>query len=247
MKPTRALLCDADGCLFPSEAPAFDASAGVTNALMRRLGCARQFTAGELMANTLGRNFRMTARDLIDAAGAQISDAEFERWVRREAQAVTAHLGEVLSPDESVIRALDAVPEDVSLALVSSSASARLDACLRATGLAAFFPEDVRFSAEDSLPEPIGKPDPAIYRHAVSEMGLDADECVAIEDSVAGVQSAAAAGIPVIGMVVWVPNSERTERARQLIEAGAQSVVDSWEGLAGALDQLHEGRLEPVG
>lgn len=247
MTPVRALLCDADGCLFPSEAPAFEASVEVTNALMRRIGCVRRFTAEELMENTLGRNFRTTAGDLIRAAGAGISDGELERWVRREAQAVTAHLGAVLSPDDSVIRALNAVPRDITLALVSSSASARLDACLSATELSRFFPEAVRFSAEDSLSRPIGKPDPAIYRHAASELGSGAEECLAIEDSVAGVQSASAAGIPVIGMIVWVPRAEQRERAHQLLAAGARSVVDSWDELEGALDRGRESHLEPVG
>ena len=36
--PVEAVLCDADGNLFPSEEPAFDASAEVTNAFLASLG-----------------------------------------------------------------------------------------------------------------------------------------------------------------------------------------------------------------
>ena len=40
-----ALLCDADGNLFPSEEPAFVASAGVTNRYLAALGSERRFSA----------------------------------------------------------------------------------------------------------------------------------------------------------------------------------------------------------
>ena len=39
----RTLLCDADGCLFPSEEPAFVASAKVTNDLLADLGVEKRF------------------------------------------------------------------------------------------------------------------------------------------------------------------------------------------------------------
>lgn len=39
-----------------------------------------------------------------------------------------------------------------------------------------------------------GKPEPAIYEHAATEMGVAPAECVVIEDSAHGVESAAAAG-----------------------------------------------------
>jgi HAD superfamily hydrolase (TIGR01509 family) len=39
------------------------------------------------------------------------------------------------------------------------------------------------------------KPDPAVYEHALSTLGLTADQAVAIEDNVGGVKSAQAAGL----------------------------------------------------
>ncbi len=42
------------------------------------------------------------------------------------------------------------------------------------------------------------KPDPAAYRVALDELGLEAAQCVAVEDNVGGVQAAVAAGIPVV-------------------------------------------------
>ncbi len=66
---TRVLLCDADGCLFPSEEPAFVASADVTNAFLDRLGLTVRFGAEELRLATTGKNFRTTAVDLAVAHG----------------------------------------------------------------------------------------------------------------------------------------------------------------------------------
>ena len=46
-----------------------------------------------------------------------------------------------------------------------------------------------------------GKPAPDIFLHAASRMGVPPHDCVVIEDSIAGVQGAVAAGMPVIGFL----------------------------------------------
>ena len=61
---TAVLLCDADGCLFPSEEPAFEASTDVTNRLLAELGIDRRFDAEELKRYAVGKNFRATALEL---------------------------------------------------------------------------------------------------------------------------------------------------------------------------------------
>ena len=69
----RYLLCDADGNLFPSEEPAFDASAEVTNAFLASVGIERRYTPDELRAVATGMNFRSTGLKL--AADAGVTDA----------------------------------------------------------------------------------------------------------------------------------------------------------------------------
>ena len=44
------------------------------------------------------------------------------------------------------------------------------------------------------------KPHPEAYLLAAAELGVDAADCVAIEDSIAGVASAAAAGVLTVGV-----------------------------------------------
>jgi HAD superfamily hydrolase (TIGR01509 family) len=233
---TLLLLCDADGNLFPSEEPAFEASARITNRFLEAHGIPRRYTAAELRLTTTGKNFRTTAADLAAAAGVIVPRDELEHWVTEEKRAVTVHLARALRPDPRVTAPLRRLVRRHPLAAVSSSASARLDACFEATGLADLFPPSVRFSAEDSLREPRSKPDPAIYAFAADELGIAAAEALAVEDSVPGVQSAVGARVRTIGNVMFVPSDERAERGRALKAAGADEVIDSWSALEGLLD-----------
>ena len=81
---------------------------------------------------------------------------------------VSAHLGRTLRPDPAVLGPLTRLAEHYTLAAVSSSALSRLDTCFRATGLGDLLPSERRFSAQDSLPTPISRPDPAVYLFAVA-------------------------------------------------------------------------------
>lgn len=254
------LLCDADDNLFPSEKPAFEASAEVINRFLARFGVSTPFTAEELRKRAVGKNFRSTALDLAVASGVPMEETlahgrpgalvasngdattgralcadELEQWVLREREQVTAHLTATLKPDPEVLTPLQALASRYALAAVSSSASKRLDGCFAATGLDPLIPARLRFSAEDSLPVPTSKPDPAVYLHAGEAMGVGAHNGLAIEDSVPGVKSAVAAGYLTVGNVMFVPADERACRSAELINAGAIGVTDSWRALADAL------------
>ena len=232
----RVLLCDADGTLFPSEEPAFEASAGVTNRLLAELGVQRRYAAEELRLATSGRNFRTTAADLAADAGAELSAEALERWVDEERRRVGAHLAEVLLPDPEVREPLERLAGHLGLAVVTSSAASRVDGCLEATGLADLFPADLRFSAEDSLPRPESKPSPAVYLHACERLGVAAGEALAVEDTVSGARSALDAGVRTVGFVMFVPAAERGQRQAELAAAGVDAIFDSWRGLEAAVN-----------
>lgn len=258
--PITTLLCDADDNLFPSEAPAFAASVEVTNRFLARFGVRAPLSAEDLRKQAVGKNFRSTAIDLAVlcevpmeptlahdrpgaliasdsdiAAGRALCADELEQWVRQEREQVTAHLATTLKPDPEVLAPLQALASRYALAAVSSSASKRLDACFAATGLDPLIPAALRFSAEDSLPVPTSKPDPAVYLHTGQVMGVDAHQGLAIEDSVAGVTSAVAAGYLTVGNVMFVPVDERRCRTAELIDAGAVAITHSWRALADVL------------
>jgi beta-phosphoglucomutase-like phosphatase (HAD superfamily) len=80
-----------------------------------------------------------------------------------------------------------------------------------------------------SLPTPTSKPDPAIYTHAGTTLGLAPQQAVAIEDSVNGALSAVAAGFATIGILQFVPVEDRAARHEALLDAGAAVVVGSWD------------------
>jgi len=126
---TTTLLCDADGNLFPSEEPAFVASAVVTNAFLAGHGVDVRFDPEALRLQTTGKNFRTTIADLAVSYGIVVTREEREHWVTEEREAVTRHLSMTLRPDRRVIEPLTRLGEQTLLAAVSSSATARLAAC----------------------------------------------------------------------------------------------------------------------
>ncbi|OBI50685.1 haloacid dehalogenase [Mycobacterium kyorinense] len=233
--PITTLLCDADDNLFPSEKPAFAASVEVINRFLARFDVSAPFTAEQLRKQAVGKNFRSTALDLAVQAGVSVDPDELEQWVRQEREQVTAHLAATLKPDPHVLAPLQALASRYALAAVSSSATKRLDACFAATDLDPLIPAALRFSAEDSLPVPTSKPDPAVYLHTGQVMDVEAHEGLAVEDSVAGVTSAVAAGYLTVGNLMFVSEDERRCRSAELIDAGAVAITDSWQALADVL------------
>lgn len=227
------LLCDVDGNLLPSEELAFIPAAGVVNSFMESAGSEERFEPEGLRREATGVTFRMTLTRLAAERGIALENKQLEKWVVREREAVTEYLARTLTPNPWVIESISALAERHRLAAVSSSALTRLDTSLEAAGLGDLFPPEACFSAEDSLPEPRSKPDPAIYRFAVEQLGADPARCLAVEDSIPGVESAVGAGVPVVGNVVFVPPGERAERRGALLAAGAAVVVSSWSELEG--------------
>ena len=223
------MLCDADGNLFPSEEPAFVASAEVTNRFLAEHGIERRYGAEELRLAVTGMNYRSVLTTLArEHHLPELSPDVLAHWVHLEKVAVTAHLRQELQPDPAVLGPLAALAQRHGLAAVSSSADARIAASFEVTGMARYFPPERRFSAEDSLEIPTSKPDPAIYLHALRVLGLEPAEAVAVEDSFTGATSAVAAAIPTIGNLQFVQAPERDERRRLLISAGVDTVVTSW-------------------
>ena len=79
------------------------------------------------------------------------------------------------------------------LALASSANREIIDFALDTAGLAGEF--DATVSSEEV---PHGKPAPDVYLKAARRLSVEADGCVAVEDSSNGIRSAAAAGMAVI-------------------------------------------------
>lgn len=103
---------------------------------------------------------------------------------------------------------LDALP--VPYCVASSGPVDKICMNLTNTGLIHYFQERI-YSAYDINS---WKPDPGIFLHAARQMGFTPDQCVVIEDSLAGIQAAKAGGFRVYGYA-------NAHNARDLEEAGA--------------------------
>ena len=102
--------------------------------------------------------------------------------------------------------------------VASSSPPERVLASLETTGLAKFF--NFLFSASDVRN---GKPAPDLFLHAASRMGVQAADCIVVEDSPAGVAAATAAGMTALGFVGG--SHAGAHLGEQLRLAGARTIV----------------------
>ncbi|MGH8780958.1 HAD family hydrolase [Paraburkholderia sp.] len=118
--------------------------------------------------------------------------ADFPVTVERN---VEVALAASLSPINGVRDALHRVT--LPAAVVSNSRMARVVASVRRAGLSEIFGSRV-FSAEQ-VARP--KPYPDVYLFAAQQLGVAADRCVVVEDSIAGLNAARAAGMKTIAFV----------------------------------------------
>lgn len=91
------------------------------------------------------------------------------------------------------------------LGLASSSPHVLIESVVGKLGIERDF--QICCSAMD---EAHGKPDPGVYLSALEGMGVESGDCIAFEDSVAGIRAARAAGI----MTIAVPAAGRFEDER---------------------------------
>lgn len=136
-----------------------------------------------------GRNFREALSRLDDEYGLPDREA-VEASILRDAETF-------YQDDESLVFSTDSVFEAIQRAgvlvgIVSSSPRRWIDAAVG--GYDTTF--DTIVSVED-IDAP-GKPNPAVYEHAMDGLGVDPDSCLVVEDSETGIEAAAAAGASVV-------------------------------------------------
>lgn len=126
----------------------------------------------------------------------------------------------VFESSVALIRALR--KKGLRIALLSSSKNA--DAVLAAAALTDLF--DVRVDgAEAARLKLKGKPCPDTFRHAADRLGIAPNRAFAVEDAIAGVEAAKAAGF---GLVIGI---DRNGNAAALREHGADRVVSDLAAL----------------
>lgn len=162
-------------------------------------------TAGLTTAAVLERAAETTGRALPTDALARV-----EQVIQ---QALDAELQAVPGAAE----ALDAIA--LPGAVASNSSLARIERSLRRTGLIDRF--DGRLFSAEMVARP--KPHPDLYRHIAERLAVAPDDCLVVEDSVAGTTAARAAGMAVIGFTG--ASHSGPGQIEPLLRAGALEVI----------------------
>ena len=135
----------------------------------------------------------------------------------------------LLKPFVGVHKLVEGVKElGLKVAVASSADRVKVDANLNAIGLPA---ESFAFvTSSDSIKKK--KPAPDIFLKAAQEMGVQPGRCVVVEDAVAGVQAASAAGMRCVAVTTSMKEEELVEAKATVVRKDPASI--RWEDLFGS-------------
>jgi HAD superfamily hydrolase (TIGR01509 family) len=214
-----AVVFDLDGVLVDSEA-AWDAA---RRGLVRERGGSWKDSATRDM---LGMSSLEWSRYVAEELGVDLAPEEISRQVVERLLAVYQEQLPLLPGAREAVERLAA---RWPLGLASSSNPEVIALVLAESGLERYFSAWV--SSEEVGP---GKPAPDVYLEAARRLGVDPQDCVAMEDSENGIKSAHAAKMRVIA----IPNADF--RPPEGVLALADRVV-------GSLDELTPQLIEALG
>jgi HAD superfamily hydrolase (TIGR01509 family) len=209
----QALICDCDGVLIDSEAVA--ARVLVRELELRWPGAA----VAPVLMPLLGQRIERVLGGASEALGRSLIPADIDA-IRAVAETEAAQAP--LFPGVSA--ALEAVT--LVKACASNSYTAVVRRVLERNDLARFFGE--RIYCADTVAKP--KPAPDVYLAAAQGLGVTPASCLVVEDSVAGVSAARAAGMTVLGFVGGA-HVGGDAHALELREVGAQEIFDDMRAL----------------
>lgn len=203
------IVFDCDGVLIDSEAIACRVDAEVLS------GAGIPITAAEVAERFIGTTMSHMLATLSAEHAVALPPDLVSRWHRRLEVAFERELRPL--PGVSELLAALTVPSCVA----SSSGPERLAKSLGLTGLAGHFGPHI-FSARSVAR---GKPAPDLFLYAAERMAVAPARCLVIEDSLAGVTAAVAAGMTVYGFT----GGSHCEpgHGERLRSAGAAQVVTS--------------------
>ncbi|QQO14652.1 HAD family hydrolase [Bradyrhizobium diazoefficiens] len=181
--PIDLIIFDCDGVLVDSEVISCRAHANV----LTRHGY--PITSEQVFARFLGRSRRQANAEIETELGRKLPEAyhgdlqdELHRSFEADLEAI-----------RGIHDVLDVVTQAVCVA--SSGSHQRMQVSLGSTGLYERLAPNI-FSASQVTN---GKPAPDLFLFAAREMGVPPERCVVIEDSLAGIAGARAAGMTVFG------------------------------------------------
>lgn len=214
-EPIRLVIFDFDGVLADSEGIAIEELAAEITAR------GAPITPEEAQARFLGASTRDHMAYIADRTGQPCGSDFPDCWHAR----LFGRYSRELQPVPGAVETLDQLQAaGVAACIGSGGAVPRLAFALRCLGMAARF-EGRAFSAEMVAR---GKPAPDLFLFAAAQMGVSPAECVVIEDAVAGLRAARAAGMRAVGFTGGSHlAANRTPYAETLRQEGAEAICTS--------------------
>lgn len=173
-------------------------------------------------------------REMLAGAGRAVQSDKIRELVKRKAEYYLECIGDEMRIFPGVADFVRAAARDLPLGVVSGALRHEIALILRSAGIEQCF--EFIVAAEDTARS---KPDPEPYLAGMKKLNkkranpIQPEEVVVFEDSVAGVQSARTAGLPVIALTNSYPASKL---------AAAQKVIETFEGLdLKTIAAWHEG------
>jgi D-ribulokinase len=204
------VIFDCDGVLVDSEVIAL----GVMRRRLSEAGL--RLTDQETRDRFLGRRLDSSLRGIETELGAPLPETFRDDFSREILSAFARELKGI----EGVRQAVEGLRARVCVA--SSSGHKRLRLSLRVAGYETMFAPNI-FSAADVAE---GKPSPDLFLYTARAMGVAPKDCLVIEDSVAGVVAARAAGMTVFGFV-GASHFAALDEGAHLTAAGAELLFDT--------------------
>lgn len=225
----RAIIFDFDGVVVDSEPVHYAAIRDVARALGIELGYDRY------LRDLIGFDDRDVFRHLLAEAGRPATDAEVAalKHAKQEAfEALAAKGVPMIAGTRALIE--EAVALQWPIAIASGATRADIDLILGGLGLAPHFP--VIVTADDVA---ASKPHPQTYALAAERLrerhpalNLQRPECLAIEDTAAGIASATGAGLKALGLLTTSPREHLRQAGRVVkdLEGVTVSQLQQWYG-----------------
>ncbi len=218
--PVDLVIFDCDGVLVDSEVISCQAHADVLSQ------CGYPITADQVFDRFLGRSAKQARLEIEAELGRSLPDNFNVLLQERLFGAFEADLRAI----EGIAHALDAL--DVPACVASSGSHQRMRVSLGATRLYDRFAPHIFSSSQVQN----GKPAPDLFLFAAAQMRAAPGRCLVVEDSIAGVTGAVAAGMTVFGF--YGGSHCRPDHGATLQAAGAHLTFDDMAKLPALLGQL---------
>jgi beta-phosphoglucomutase len=212
-----AIIFDFDGVIVDSEPLHYEAFARVA----RPLGFDIDYAT--YLRDYIGFDDRGVFEELFSQADQPLGSQRLRELIARKGEAFQQILREGIEPCPGAIEMITHAAARLPLAICSGALRSDIDAILPAIGngrLGECFGAVV--TADDVERS---KPDPTSYRLAAERLGIDPGQCLAIEDTPAGLASAQRAGLHTLA-VCTTHDADALTLAEQIVDSLTDISVD---------------------